>query len=542
MSILFRSTLFAALTSFCLYIPSETAANPNADANALIVRAVQAWQNYESVAGEDIVSYEQRVEKLREVSSALDSVVEDYSSSDFAVQLVIGESIGPLSIVMVRQAKRAAELKLQLTRCAASPTIECMLDLAQEAYTNSDGELPDFILGDIAEAEARAGFLSRSFVTIERIDSVEDREKAFSKVSIHLSEMDRIEEAFNVASNLEIDSLISHSYAAIAIAQIRLGNLQDVSAGFQKVTDQGDRQKVIIEFATAISKNGQLIQAQELLETLGDIYQSSALLDIVKHRIETSDFATAMEIASSIPAPSYNCEAVISIGEALNDNRIIRELEGSVRAMDFAFDQEQCLRAIGIRTGRSELLAEARKLAAESAGFAPWYAMIDELDAGLYDEAYLTALTDAPVKRSNRLSIVATRAAEAGKLQLAESILLRLNPQDEAEVRGAIWSNDPKKEHITRLFAIASDIEDHILAESAVSNFVRNVDNVARLQEVTAIAMRIPPGSLREGALSHIAQTYAKNEMYSEALKILLQIDEPEFFISSLLEILAEMR
>ena len=220
---------------------------------------------------------------------------------------------------------------------------------------------------------------------------------------------------------------------------------------------------------------------------------------------------------------------------------MIQEIERAARAMVSTFDQEQCLRAIGIWTGRSDLLAEARKVASESGGFAPWYAMIDELDAELFEEAYLTALSDAPVKRSNRLSVVGKRAAEAGMQQIAERILPHLNLADEAELRGALWSIDGKEEHVTRLFEIVYEIDDDVWAESAVSNFIAKVENVDRLERAVSIANRIPGAIFRDSALSNIAKAYASNGMYARAINNLIFIEGSKQLIESLLEISAEM-
>jgi formylglycine-generating enzyme required for sulfatase activity len=92
----------ALILSLLLAAPALAQTADDAAANRLFVEAVQLWNRAE---GE---SAELRPATLQKVQSNLKAITERHSSSTLAVRLVIGETVGPLSMAGVERALRAA--------------------------------------------------------------------------------------------------------------------------------------------------------------------------------------------------------------------------------------------------------------------------------------------------------------------------------------------------------------------------------------------------------------------------------------------------
>ncbi len=86
----------------------------DAAANRLFVEAVQLWSRAE---GQPV---EQRETTLRRVQSNLETIIERHSGSTLAVRLVIGETVGPLSVAGVDRAVRAAVVARAAADAAAA--------------------------------------------------------------------------------------------------------------------------------------------------------------------------------------------------------------------------------------------------------------------------------------------------------------------------------------------------------------------------------------------------------------------------------------
>ncbi len=151
-------------------------------ANRLFVAAVKAWNAAAATSGETIEAFDTRVRLLQEVAQNLDAIVEKYPGADLAVQLIIGEKIGPLSLadaavalglqkVGLEQAKDTLEQAKRLALCQVQPDVGCVLE---EAFATARGiENASFragTLASIAEAQAKAGLIEEALVTARGIE------------------------------------------------------------------------------------------------------------------------------------------------------------------------------------------------------------------------------------------------------------------------------------------------------------------------------------------------------------------------------------
>ena len=87
---------FLAATAAC--------ADVNTDANALFVRAVQAWTAAAALPADDPGKADERIALLRQVNANLDQIINELPGSDIAVRLITGETLGPITLDGARDA------------------------------------------------------------------------------------------------------------------------------------------------------------------------------------------------------------------------------------------------------------------------------------------------------------------------------------------------------------------------------------------------------------------------------------------------------
>jgi formylglycine-generating enzyme required for sulfatase activity len=99
----------ALILSLLLAAPALAQTADDAAANRLFVHAVQLWNR----AKDEPVA--QQAGTLREVQANLQAIIDRHGGATLAVRLVIGETIGPLSLALVqREVRRASEAEARL--------------------------------------------------------------------------------------------------------------------------------------------------------------------------------------------------------------------------------------------------------------------------------------------------------------------------------------------------------------------------------------------------------------------------------------------
>ena len=119
---------------FCLIVPPALA-DDNTRANSLLVEAVQLIQ-----AAEDETAAQKKLDLLKQAHGNLQTIMDDYPSSDLAVRLITGQQIGDFSLAGVVEAVEAAKEMVEATKetvkvpkreiCWESPTYSCVMSLA----------------------------------------------------------------------------------------------------------------------------------------------------------------------------------------------------------------------------------------------------------------------------------------------------------------------------------------------------------------------------------------------------------------------------
>jgi hypothetical protein len=182
-----RRALFAALVATALAGP--VAADDTAAANRLFVAAVQAWTAAEALNGSDPATLETRLRLLREVVGNLRRIVADHAGADLAVRLVIGETVGPLSLPGAEAALAAGELALERALCPATPTRACVFAEALETARGiEDAGRRAAVLGAIAAAQGSPELFAEALATAWEIEDAHSRARALAAIARHLPE------------------------------------------------------------------------------------------------------------------------------------------------------------------------------------------------------------------------------------------------------------------------------------------------------------------------------------------------------------------
>ena len=165
------------LAALLFFIVPPALADDNARANSLLVEAVQFIQTAE---GE--TAAQKKLDLLKKAHGNLQTIIDDYPSTDLAVRLITGQQIGDLSLAGVVEAVEAAKEGVEGLKeavetakegvegpkeaveaakreiCWESPTYACVMSFALvTADSIKYASLRALALNVIASAQARPG-------------------------------------------------------------------------------------------------------------------------------------------------------------------------------------------------------------------------------------------------------------------------------------------------------------------------------------------------------------------------------------------------
>ena len=154
-----RLSLLLSLFMLLLSPPASAQTRSDEEANRLFVQAVQLWNR----AKDEPVA--QQAGTLREVQANLQAIIDRHGGATLAVRLVIGETIGPLSLVVVeREVRRASEAEARFVREA---TLQAMNAAAGVGRMLRDcPECPEMVVvpaGAASLASGRDVFIAAPF-------------------------------------------------------------------------------------------------------------------------------------------------------------------------------------------------------------------------------------------------------------------------------------------------------------------------------------------------------------------------------------------
>ena len=145
-----------------ILLATPTLADDTATANRLLVEAAELIQSA------DRVPSEQRLGLLRMAQDNLQKIIQLYPSTELAVKLSTGQSIGYVSLAKVDDA-----VKVEKEACWGSPAWACVIVLAVDAAGEIDthpfyGARRAQVLARIASAQAKSGDIAGSKRTLDQ--------------------------------------------------------------------------------------------------------------------------------------------------------------------------------------------------------------------------------------------------------------------------------------------------------------------------------------------------------------------------------------
>ena len=299
---------FLAVIAVLLAVAAPAVADDNADANRLFVDAMQAWKQAEQLTGDSREQAETRLELLQEIEANLNRIVEEYSSSDLAVQLLLGP-VGPLeldrlprliegaeaSVFRFRVPEqilagdiRNAQIGLALNAIQAAQTIEQSVFFRVTALTK------------IARAQAKAGDVLGALETAQMIENVVIRSRALSGISEVQAKAGDVSGALETAQMIEDADERSVALNWIARAQ--------AEASQAEASNVSGAQAVVI---------GDVSEALETAQMIEDADERSlALRRIAETQAEAGDVSGALETTQTIEDNFHRSMALASILES----------------------------------------------------------------------------------------------------------------------------------------------------------------------------------------------------------------------------------
>ena len=261
--------LCAVLAGVLIAVPQFLSADDNTEANRLIVETVGLWNEAQELRDDGSEVAERRVALLAEVVANLNTIVNVYPGSDIAVQLVIGQTIGPLSQINAQEALVAAHDKV---------TEEEEEEEKEEANRAADAARSSCF----AEPSASCVFFEALDVA-ERVEDERDRSRAFAAIAGALARAGLFTEALETARSIEDNWERARTLVAIAEASDDPTLFTEALETARRIEGDGQRGTALEAIAEALARAGLFTEA---LETVGYISlgtrRSSALAAIAE--------------------------------------------------------------------------------------------------------------------------------------------------------------------------------------------------------------------------------------------------------------------
>jgi hypothetical protein len=328
-----EKTIAAAIVSSLLLVSTPAFSDDAAESNRIFVTAVKALNEADTLSGNGLAVAENRFRLLDDVTENLNRIINDYSGADLAVKLMIGEEIGPVSMVRVQQTLDAARTQLAAALANCEEPALCLNNLALKETRS------------IEEPRLRASLLSG--IAIEQISA-----------ELYTETLAAIDEA---EGGLTRDNFLR----AFAYAQFLDGDLEAAKNTANTIVDKPKRGYLYNNFVTELATTGQFAAALEIARRpLDDTYDE-------RHRM-FQDIAVAQAIAGR------TADAFLTVG-----------------AIEDSWFRAIALEHMSIAQAEAGLLNEAIKTADAIEFSGPYVRAVSQLAISEADPSYFTVALDA---------------------------------------------------------------------------------------------------------------------------------------------------
>lgn len=324
-------------------------ADENAAANKIFVETVQSLgQASTAKPAEAMALYERALQSL-------DRIVAEFPSSNLAVQIASGQTIGQVS-------RAGIEKALTKARCYQSPGAGCVLAQAME------------ITRDLAADPPRAGGTEALRLDPFRIRTL----TAIAGAQAKLGNVDEagktLNEALEAARGLKSETTRGWLLAAIAEAYAKTGEgagAVDIARG---VKDDLWRAEALRAVAEAQARAGDISGAFETVRNMReDTWRARAMRSIVEAQARAGDVKTAVETARGIKHDAMRIESLGLIarlqaktGDISEANKLLGEALEMARALKDDTARVSALITIARAQVKTEDGREAGKILAEA--------------------------------------------------------------------------------------------------------------------------------------------------------------------------------
>jgi len=410
--------------------------DPNAEANTLFVKAQRL------VAESDTQPPEQRLATLQEAQADMKKIVDDYPSSNLAVQIASGRSDGSLSVAAIDLKIAEAEPAAEEAMCLRAPTRSCLnFVAARAAMADTDDEQRVTNLASLAEAQAKAGEMEFARETARRarvlVDGISgDKQKMVAESQLVRAQASAGDLSGAITTTAGIANSIYSSGAVRDIANIlsEIGRLGDAISIVANCDDGYERTEGHLAIARFLNSKGdkaialqQVLQALSAANAIGDKSDKKiALQDVAKGQAELGQFGDAMKTAAQVSFYKndfFRTDAIEAIAEE----------EAKAGQTSAAMQLAQQLNADAQDGGEYKSILEVNVTLVHLAVAA------EQAKEGKFDLAYQTAasISDGTYK-GYALGDIAVAQTRAGRLRDAYRTIDGIEPDRRPDELGAI--------------------------------------------------------------------------------------------------------
>lgn len=464
-----EKAIAAAIVSSLLLVSTPAFSDDAAESNRLFVTAVKALNEADTLSGSGLAVAEKRFLLLDNVTENLNRIINDYSGADLAVKLMIGEEIGPVSMVSVQQTLDAARTQLAAALANCEEPALCLNNLALKETRS------------IEEPRLRASLLSE--IAIEQISA-----------ELYTETLAAIDEA---EGGLTRDNFLR----AFAYAQFLDGDLEAAKNTANAIVDKPRRGYLYNNFVTELANTGQFSTALEIARRpLDDTYDERFRM--------FEDIAVAQAIAG------LTADAFLTVG-----------------AIEDSWFRSLALEHVSIAQAEAGLLNEALKTAEAIEYSRPIIRAISQLAISEADPSYFTwALDVARViedegERGSALKSISEAQAELGLFAEAAETLSGVaweGGRDGGFERIAVAQ--AKAAQYSDALETVERINRPNTSDDALRGIAVSQAEAGLFSDALETAKKIREPDSVDAALSLVAGFYAKAGQYSEAFEITDQI------------------
>lgn len=460
-----------------------SAAESSSEANRKFVEAVQAWQRAEALAEDPVSHARERASLLKSVVANLNGIIEEHPESDLAVQLVIGSTIGPLSLPV---AEAALEEAAQYGTCSKETINEnCFLvEAIRAARQIYEPEEKARQLAKIAALKRDASLFDEAIAAAYQMVETRSSELTLSNIAKKQAEAGLFKEALHTAERMTVDL-----YRVKLLAEI---------GQIKKDSD------VLHEAVTQVSR------------MFGGIRENEhSLLQIAEAQSEAGFHPDARQTINLITDRMYRVWALVTAYEEENSLDLL-------------------LSAIHLsRQGPLDIptvypwheTAAARELAKE----------------GRLDEAFaMVAAMEDQSWRETGLYVIALSLAEAGEGAEALDVIQRIEIDDEKqEALFGIVRNLSQAGRVHDARKFASYLTDAVYLDAAHAEIAKALHAAGETEEALALAREIGTPQHLADALVAIVRDHPREGLLEEALEAVEASEDARKKAEALLEVAA---